>query len=978
MNALGITNPTPRAPVDAAGTRTAGADAPDATGPAFVALLGALKGAAAPEDKPAEADGPPAEDEPQGAAPGATAEPAKPLDLLAAFNAALPLGTGPAPMPARDALDVLVARAMPASVPNPDPLQPLTGPTSALPQAAGPTDPAEPTMPPQVHGADDAPDQAGAPAPAPEARTRATILRRETHFAPVLPRLLAGSPGNASVGRPAPLGTPIGTPASPDAGALPTLAPMAAAPLSGPAPVHGPTAPTTAPPQPARATPIPIVSEVGLGAPLPAPVSPDSVPDLPTEASSPVASLLPAAVGRPPEAARASDPAASSPAPASSPRAVASTVASPDHGPADPRAAVLPVAVAQAEAEAAPPPGLGEENPGSVIRQSASDAPMVAAPRPATTPPADAPVRPARVSARAPMPDADPAPRPRGTPVAAGPAPAPEASSPALPRPAPIANAAPGPALPAGTTAGVAASDAAPSQPASAEPPVGDAPAPGLGVASSDQAVATQALRVSPRPIPEGAPAPIDLGSPTSHDLAPLQESVSGQEPASSQDLPVRPEPALSPSVVREATTPAGDGPSSVVPSVPRAPARPLPPGERVDPAMRQVPAVAVAGPSAAPSRDVATPGPAVNADFDPAAIVAEPPARMPPERAAQAVAIGPRAEGVATPSVEMPVAATLGGPPPAALPSDAARDVPPPVNPVREASAAPAGPTVDPTRSAVTVPGQAPGPAGPQPAPAQPETRHLSPESAVPDGVARAEAGMPVSPPSLRDSEAGPQRAEVRRSQGGETPPLGEPASPGPSATGPGGQPALGAPSAPLMGQGLAGAPAQAASAPPAQQVAAAILGQMPSASPGAVPGASGIEGPLRLLTLQLHPADLGVVLVRMRLRDGRIEMSLHAAREETATLLREGGEVLADLLRQGGYQPERVTITSGSPSNGPVPGEGQAFQAQAEAGANPDHATPGQPDRRQPDGRAAAPETSERNHESVPSSPDRSGVYL
>ena len=114
------------------------------------------------------------------------------------------------------------------------------------------------------------------------------------------------------------------------------------------------------------------------------------------------------------------------------------------------------------------------------------------------------------------------------------------------------------------------------------------------------------------------------------------------------------------------------------------------------------------------------------------------------------------------------------------------------------------------------------------------------------------------------------------------------------------------------------------------------------------------------------------------MRLRDGQLEMSLHAAREETATLLREGGEVLADLLRQGGYQPERVTITSGSPPNGPAPGEGQAFQAQAEAGANPDHATPGQPDRRQPEGRATASETSERNHESVPSSPDRSGVYL
>jgi len=164
-----------------------------------------------------------------------------------------------------------------------------------------------------------------------------------------------------------------------------------------------------------------------------------------------------------------------------------------------------------------------------------------------------------------------------------------------------------------------------------------------------------------------------------------------------------------------------------------------------------------------------------------------------------------------------------------------------------------------------------------------------------------------------------------------------------------------------------------------PAQQVADAILGQIPRGMAGAMPGTVAGEGPLRLLTLQLHPADLGTVLVRMRLRDGQLELSLHASREETAHLLREGGEVLGDLLRQGGYQPERVTILNGAPSAGAPPGEGQSFQPQADAGANSNQASPDQPGRRQPEGHAAAAsDTSERIHESVSSSPDRSGVYL
>ncbi|KQP51055.1 hypothetical protein ASF41_12720 [Methylobacterium sp. Leaf111] len=183
---------------------------------------------------------------------------------------------------------------------------------------------------------------------------------------------------------------------------------------------------------------------------------------------------------------------------------------------------------------------------------------------------------------------------------------------------------------------------------------------------------------------------------------------------------------------------------------------------------------------------------------------------------------------------------------------------------------------------------------------------------------------------------------------------------------------------------------------AAPAQQVAAAILAELPrgpaGAVPGALPGAPTGEGPLKLLTLQLHPADLGTVLVRMRLRDGQLEMSLQASREDSARLLREGGEVLNDLLRQGGYRPESVTVTVASPpadgrgasgNPGSQQGQGaqgaQGFPGQGESGANQGRPTPDQAGRRSsPGGDPAASDLHERMHESVSSSPDRSGVYL
>lgn len=68
--------------------------------------------------------------------------------------------------------------------------------------------------------------------------------------------------------------------------------------------------------------------------------------------------------------------------------------------------------------------------------------------------------------------------------------------------------------------------------------------------------------------------------------------------------------------------------------------------------------------------------------------------------------------------------------------------------------------------------------------------------------------------------------------------------------------------------------------------------------------------DSALRILNLQLHPADLGVVTVKMRLAGDSLEMELHTEREETAQLLRNDSEKLSALLRGSGYRPDAITI--------------------------------------------------------------------
>ncbi|WP_414473342.1 flagellar hook-length control protein FliK [Microvirga sp. M2] len=116
-------------------------------------------------------------------------------------------------------------------------------------------------------------------------------------------------------------------------------------------------------------------------------------------------------------------------------------------------------------------------------------------------------------------------------------------------------------------------------------------------------------------------------------------------------------------------------------------------------------------------------------------------------------------------------------------------------------------------------------------------------------------------------------------------------------------------------------------------------------SAPPQSLPGSEAIhsfsikasESALRVLHLQLHPADLGSVTIKMRLAGESLEMELHVEREETAQLLRHDSEKLSALLRGSGYRPDviSVQVTDGAVQDRAAPRphgdmqmNGQSFQ--------------------------------------------------
>jgi chemotaxis protein MotD len=95
--------------------------------------------------------------------------------------------------------------------------------------------------------------------------------------------------------------------------------------------------------------------------------------------------------------------------------------------------------------------------------------------------------------------------------------------------------------------------------------------------------------------------------------------------------------------------------------------------------------------------------------------------------------------------------------------------------------------------------------------------------------------------------------------------------------------------------------------------------------------------EGVLRVLDIQLHPAELGVVTVKMRLSGEQLEMELHTSSDETADILRKDSEKLSGLLRSSGYRADIVTIHVTAPDaaqQDALGGQRQQWGAQSQSG--------------------------------------------
>jgi hypothetical protein len=102
----------------------------------------------------------------------------------------------------------------------------------------------------------------------------------------------------------------------------------------------------------------------------------------------------------------------------------------------------------------------------------------------------------------------------------------------------------------------------------------------------------------------------------------------------------------------------------------------------------------------------------------------------------------------------------------------------------------------------------------------------------------------------------------------------------------------------------------------PPAQQLADRIAAEATSApefaerAGMAPPMQQGMKPALKILQIQLQPADLGTVTVRMELKDTELTLHVEADRKETADLIRNDQDTLTNLLRSAGYNVDTGSV--------------------------------------------------------------------
>jgi chemotaxis protein MotD len=122
---------------------------------------------------------------------------------------------------------------------------------------------------------------------------------------------------------------------------------------------------------------------------------------------------------------------------------------------------------------------------------------------------------------------------------------------------------------------------------------------------------------------------------------------------------------------------------------------------------------------------------------------------------------------------------------------------------------------------------------------------------------------------------------------------------------------------------------PASGAVPSPTQQIASRITTKLGAFEVvdrvQAEPNQVATKPVLKVLQIQLQPAELGTVTVRMELGETGLELQVEVASAETAEILRADKETLSNLLRSSGYTVDASSIrvveadrTAGSPQTG------------------------------------------------------------
>jgi chemotaxis protein MotD len=193
-------------------------------------------------------------------------------------------------------------------------------------------------------------------------------------------------------------------------------------------------------------------------------------------------------------------------------------------------------------------------------------------------------------------------------------------------------------------------------------------------------------------------------------------------------------------------------------------------------------------------------------------------------------------------------------------------------------------------------------------------------PGRASPDqaGPPVGESGVAIETPDLPEGQMKPAvldpAALLRRGSGADARELAGLADTA-SHTGPNGEGGL----PDVLAQGAA-ADIDALSTPalgtsPTRQLAASIADSLATttqaSSTGPAPAEQKSAGTqvLKVLTVQLHPAELGTVTVRLALRNDALELQIEAGRHDTARLINADRDALCGILRSAGYGVETLT---------------------------------------------------------------------